>query len=512
MSRALFLLFAATVYGDVSGDDSGSCAAGEACDAPPQQRKHHWPMQKGNMERTGFSPYVMPNISAGPSWSWVPKEFDLEIHRATPLIDDQGNIYVQSIAGRVRKLRGSDGVELWSFFSGDRGGIPGVAAIDNDKIYFTTRKGYFIALDLETGTEAFSTKIAELIDSTTDCLLVLQGLVIYAIVDPVPALYVTGHQPIHEIDSNLVVAFSTTDGSLKWRFQPYMALYNFQASSINDGSFVFQDQTGGVYRLGIDGQLLWYGGQMDRGSATTAAAVISDKKVYAVSNLGGGMKAHMKEGRGLLHVYDYESGRLLWYQSLWYEGNQAVAVGEIAGHPGKSLVLGMGQNPGLPWFMLMSYFIPGWLIPFTAPLYFLSLRFPSLFASKQGRAIVAFSADTGALRWVWEMEPYHKLAAAGDNEKFVVRYREWVSTNPNNEPLCLPDANAQPVIDGAGTAFVPFQDGKVYAVRDENGDGSITPNEVQVHLVGDAFQASVAMAPEMLALLDCAGKLDVFRR
>ena len=27
------------------GDDSGSCAAGEACDAPPQQRKHHWPMQ-----------------------------------------------------------------------------------------------------------------------------------------------------------------------------------------------------------------------------------------------------------------------------------------------------------------------------------------------------------------------------------------------------------------------------------------------------------------------------------
>jgi len=34
------------------------------------------------------------------------------------------------------------------------------------------------------------------------------------------------------------------------------------APRINDGSFVFQDQTGGVYRLGVDdGKLLWYGGQ-----------------------------------------------------------------------------------------------------------------------------------------------------------------------------------------------------------------------------------------------------------
>eukprot|EP00913_Durusdinium_trenchii_P034604 g32374.t1 len=91
-------------------------------------------------------------------------------------------------------------------------------------------------------------------------------------------------------------------------------------------------------------------------------------------------------------------------------------------------------------------------------------------------------------------------------EKFLERYQGWTN-NPNNEPVCMPDANSQPVIDGAGTAFVPFQDGHVYAVRDANGDGKISPDEVQSHHVGDAFQASLAMAPKMLVALDCQGRL-----
>ena len=82
---------------------------------------------------------------------------------------------------------------------------------------------------------------------------------------------------------------------------------------------------------------------MDRRSATTAAAVISGGTVYAVSNMRGGMKPGLSEGRGLIHVYDYESGEQLWYQELPYEGNQAVAVGKLAGREGVSIVIGMGK-------------------------------------------------------------------------------------------------------------------------------------------------------------------------
>ncbi|CAE7745330.1 unnamed protein product [Symbiodinium necroappetens] len=109
------------------------------------------------------------------------------------------------------------------------------------------------------------------------------------------------------------------------------------------------------------------------------------------------------------------------------------------------------------------------------------------------------------------MDPYDRPAAAGDSENVLARFRATQNgSNPNNEPVCLPDANAQPVIDGAGTAFVPFQDGKIYAVRDDNGDGKISPEEVQEHLVGAGFQASPAMAPGLFAVIDCSGRLEVF--
>ena len=149
---------------------------------------------------------------------------------------------------------------------------------------------------------------------------------------------------------------------------------------------------------------------------------------------------------------------------------------------------------------------------FLLPFHWLSISFPSLFAKKQGRSIVALDAATGSVLWYHEMEPYQRPAAMGDSELFLERFQSTTNgTNPNNEPWCLPDANAQPVIDGAGTALVAYQDGKIYAVRDEDGDGKISPEEVKEHLVGAAFQASAAMAPNLLAVIDCSGRLEVFR-
>jgi len=515
----------ATLIPFVAAQDRDQDAGSEACDAtaaggcgepaaekapPSSGRPHYWARQKGTMERTGFSPYVMPNISKGITWSFQ-SEAKLDTHRATPLIDDEKNIYVMAISGRAYKLRGSDGQILWSYFKPEFGTVPGVPVLDGDRMIFITTLAWVVSLDIHTGKVVWSKQVAEAKGTSTDCVLVTGGLVITSIMDPMPALLATQKLIRAELDDSAVIALNVQDGSLKWKFYPTWHVYNFQPSTIDDGSFVFQDQTGGVYRVDLNGKLIWAAARNDPKSATTAAAVISEGKVYAVSNVGGGMKVTMPEGKGLLHVYDYDTGTPLWSQQLWYEGNQAVAAGKIAGHSGTSLVLGMGQNPGVPWFMLMSFFIPHWMIGWTYPLFLLSLKYPHLFSSKQGRAIVAFNAETGALRWAWEMEPYQKLACEGDNEKFLERYHEYMSTNPTNEPLCLPDANAQPVIDGAGTAFVPFQDGNVYAVRDENGDGSITPNEVQVHHVGDGFQASPSMAPGLLAFLDCGGKLDVFR-
>ena len=503
------------LYASTEEDDT--CAAGvckpEAWASP---RKHHWPHQKGTQSRTGYSQHIMPDITKGPAWTQQVPHGD--VVRATPLIDDQKNIYVTTVAGRSYKFS-EDGTVLWSHETGSRGTVPQLTSLYDSTMLLLTKLGYLIAVDIDTGTERWAIQIAPMISSSADCALLTQGLIIVAVIDPVPVKLLSDPMVAHVAGNNRIMALSVKEDSVRWTYAPKQALYNFQAATIHDGTFVFQDMTGGVYRLSTEGRLIWYSVTLDRESGTTAGAVIQDGRVFVVSNIGGGPQLG-KEGKGVLHAYDYEDGTFLWLQDLPYEGNQAVAVGNIPGNEGRtSLILGMGKNPGLPVIVKMV----GWMasvFPFFGvqmgviflPFHLLSLSFPSLFANKQGRSIVALDAATGKVLWYYEMEPYQRPAAVGDSENFLERMKSHTDgSNPNNEPLCLPDANAQPVIDGEGTAFVPYQDGKVYALRDENGDGKISSEEVREHLVGAGFQASAAMAPGLLALVDCSGRLEVFR-
>jgi len=480
-------------------------------------RQHPWPMQKGTASRTGYSPHVMPDISKGPTWFFEEPHGD--ISRSTPLIDDQMNIYVTSNAGRSYKLT-VDGKLLWTHYTDSMGTVPGVPSLSDSVMILLTKRGWLIALDLETGAEAWKTRVAEQVSGSADCLLVTEDVIITAITDPVPLRQTIGQVPEFMVPNNRVVALALADGSLRWAFRPVQPTYNFQASTIQDGSIVFQDQAGGVYRLSTaDGQVLWQVPPPDLNSHTTAAAVIHEGRVFAVSNLGSGESTARKEKTGVLHTYDYKDGRLLWFQELPFLGNQAVAVGEIAGSAGKkSLILGMGENPGLPVVVRIAAKVPDIVRPFVVlcfPLHLVELNFPwvfRLFIKEQHRSVVALDLETGAFRWYHKLEPFRLPAATGDAEGFVRRFKARESgANPNPDPWCLPDANAQPVIDGAGTAFVPFQDGKVYAIRDENGDGDIAAEEVKERLVGSAFQAAGAMAEGLLAFIDCGGRLEVFR-
>ncbi|CAE7428612.1 unnamed protein product [Symbiodinium necroappetens] len=494
---------------------TGHCEPKEgASSSSGSGRQHWWPYQKGTPGRTGYSPYAMPDITKGPAWTQEAPHGD--VVRSTPLIDDQKNIYVTTVAGRTYKLSGMDGKPLWSHYTGSRGSVPGVPSLWDSVMLMLTKNGFLIALDLDTGVERWEKQIVTQVAASCDCGLLTQGILVVAVMDPEPLKLWTDPNTFRW--NNRILGLSLDDGSFRWSFAPKQPTYNFQGSTIHDGTFVFQDVTGGVYRMSTEGRLIWHAATPDRVSGTTAAAVIHDGRVFAVSNLGGGPQLYGTEGKGLLHVYGYEDGTFLWSQDLPYEGNQAVAVGDLVGSKSRaSLVLGMGKNPWLPvyanWGMVL---IP--IIGFKAakmfllPFHWLSLSYPSLFAKKQGRSIVALDAATGNVLWYHEMEPYQRPAAMGDSELLIERYDSIAhGTNPNNDPWCLPDANAQPVIDGAGTALVPFQDGKIYAIRDENGDGKISPEEVKEHLVGAAFQASPALAPGLLAVVDCSGRLEVFR-
>jgi len=275
---------------------------------------------------------------------------------------------------------------------------------------------------------------------------------------------------------------------------------------------VFQDRAGGLYRLSLDsGKLIWKSGKLDsmhRSTFTTGAAVIHGGKVFVVSNRAWAVDV-LGAGMGILHTYALEDGGFLWEQSLPYPANQAVTVGKIGDRV--SVALGIGANPGFPVGMAWWARVPFGFIAMWAG--WLSLYYPSWFASPQSAAMMAFDIETGARQWTFDLEPYQKPATAGDSERLLERFTSIANgTNPFNDALCLPDSCSQPVIGPDGTVYQGWQDGHVFAVNDKNGDGKIDPKtEVSSYDLGDGFQGSIGLAPGMLALAPCGSGLYVWR-
>ena len=184
-----------------------------------------------------------PDITKGPAWTQEAPHGDLV--RATPLIDDQKNIYVTTIAGRTYKLS-VDGKPLWSHYTGSRGTVPGVPALWDSVMLMLTKHGHLIALDLDTGVERWEKQIVARVATSCDCALLTQGILVVAVMDPEPLKLLTDPMAEYVAENNRLLGLSLDDGSFRWSFAPRQSTYNFQGSTIHDGTFVFQDVTGGV--------------------------------------------------------------------------------------------------------------------------------------------------------------------------------------------------------------------------------------------------------------------------
>lgn len=238
---------------------------------------------------------------------------------------------------------------------------------------------------------------------------------------------------------------------------------------------------------------------------------------------------------------------------------QGVAIGRLAGSKGLSVVFGLGANPELPiWCQLQHYiwfgfpFLFYWLacpsccyccrrrrrqgkgfcstcccmIPLTLLLWLLAhaaaLAVHGLSLATGGQPtwlwmvqekpqkMLALDAATGEERWALDMRPLKRRACAGDEEYLMARLPAAIAQRSDH--VCIPDSWAQGVIDGDGTAFLGFADGRLFAVRDENGDGRIGGQEISEHDFGHAFQASQGLAPGILAVVPCGGGLWVWRK
>merc|ERR550532_436295 len=120
----------------VAGQEEEACPAGmPGCGRGHGPGEYYWPMQKGDQNRTGKSPYTqVTDLSKGPTWVW--RDPYLDVIRDTPLIDDKKNIYLGTEGGRMYKFD-PDGNVRWSYLS-ERGNTPTVAAIMDGNVYLNT--------------------------------------------------------------------------------------------------------------------------------------------------------------------------------------------------------------------------------------------------------------------------------------------------------------------------------------------------------------------------------------
>ena len=115
---------------------------------------------------------------------------------------------------------------------------------------------------------------------------------------------------------------------------------------------------------------------------------------------------------------------------------------------------------------------------------------PSPLQGAEPAKTFALDAATGAIVWQYDMPLWHG-AAAGDGF-------------PENHG-CAPDSSANNAIGGDGVAYVPHEDGRVYAIRDADGDGVIHEGEVSSWGFDMTFQGSPAIAPGLLVVSPCDG-------
>lgn len=264
----------------------------------------------------------------------------------------------------------------------------------------------------------------------------------------------------------------------------------------------------------------------------------SNGVVYAVSSDAGQEKVHPDLGGGV-RAHRLEDGKLLWQRSFKRPVYTWPVVAELRKGDGLSVVVSIGAMGGLPpaFFDLLGVLLGAvtgcccsscrtllhacccrfrclkalrhlriaCLVGPAVGLVLFLLLFAFVIAQWNGypAEIWALEAATGAVRWRYELPAYKSLCAAGDVEGFWTRISKMI------RPVCLPNAFSSPTVDAAGVVFIGYQDGRLYAIQDRDGDGHIVADEVATYDAGTAFLQGPAITPGVLAFTTC-DSLHVF--
>jgi outer membrane protein assembly factor BamB len=425
---------------------------------------YYWSSGRGSIEHYSTSPYTAPFNISKPTWAWQPSVKWSTIPIGTS-IDDQKAIYLTCAEG-IRKFS-PDGALVWTWNRQGTEVLTKVAALMDGAVFGMTMEGRAFAVSMDTGRELWSTKVANTSDGNFGHVQAHAGVVITAVNN---SLDMNRRTPACCGPANHhVVGLNGTDGGLLWSYEPTIPVWNFGSSFVGDGTFIFQDLEGRVHRNSVsDGTLVWKSGGIPESWTDGQANLGPNGLVYGVANYGSGP-------RGCLSAYRVSDGRMLWRQDVPVSPNSVPAIGRLFGHTGFSVVMPIGMND----------------------------------VAGQRIDVHVFDAETGARGWAFEGYVQKFSCGLGDANPVAVQTRLAAGI----QGMTMPNSWGIPVLDGQGTVYVGGITGHLLALRDTDGDGSVSgPDEVSVFTTDADFVGSSgpALAPGVLAAAN-ANSLFVWR-
>jgi len=422
---------------------------------------YYWPEPRGLRGSYSVSAHTAPRrpTQQNLAWSWFNgegvKKYQTAAHSGL-VMDGERSIYLSSTDG-IRKFS-HDGRLLWQSL------MPTwrIPALEDGKVYATANNGTLLVLSMESGRTLWSSKFTTSIGTDISGVAVHDGVVI------TESLGSPGGGAAR------VAGLDARDGRKLWEFGTSSQLWNFMPIDAGNGSFVFQDQIGGVYRLRTaDGTRLWHSGYKGPWAAemTDGMPMVSDGVAYAVHSDGPCCKPY---GTADLGAYDLATGSLLWRHRFPYPANTEPVIARLGRGAGlterKAVVVPIGAQP-------------------------VGDSDEKLYPS----GVRAIDARTGESLWEWTFPTWDFPLVRGDFER------------SQHGTICLPNPYGSPSVDARGTLYVGHFNGMLYAIRDDDGDGAIQASEVSAFDTGAGFShGGAVIAPGMLAIASCDG-LFVFK-
>lgn len=299
---------------------------------------------------------------------------------------------------------------------------------------------------------------------------------------------------------------NASTGEFLWDYATDNMVWNYYPIITDDGeSIVFQDSTGQVYRVGLDGKEMWKSGITTEGWRQTwtdgGIQLGPNGVVYAMKALGGD-----NVGPGIIKAFQISDGKMLWESEQTPEvPNAWPIIGHMRKGDPLTVITPIGKAGGHfhPMYGFFGMFGSLWQSP-VAPFIALFARaiidltialgdtagtlmgIPPMYADVWG-----LDAETGKTLWKWNKEPWLRGNFKGEHERAR-----------NNAGFCVPNPVGNPTLDANGNVYVGFLDGFVYHLtREDNGPGIKVQSKYDAE--SDFSSGGVSIAPGMMVIVSC---------